>query len=228
MMKFEDAKVWMKVYINHPQVNYNEGIITSISEHDRAVFVEPLKHKQGDSAWFWEGTYIYSLNALTPVKNKVPKFDTDLVNSKEFHSYLNFVSNKYEKELLPKGVYITDVSIHENGKIVVKDNKGNKGISKCHPDDAFNIEVGLQLAIQRLAKKTPFVPKDGEGYYSILLSTGNPYKTMFYEYIFSDELNKAIGNCFRTEEEAEKSKGKIISRYKTLLKYAELIAKEDN
>ena len=87
--------------------------------------------------------------------------------------------------------------------------------------------MGLQLAIKRLAKKTPFVPKDGEEYYSILLSIEKPYKSTFYEYIFSDELNKAIGNYFRTEEEAEKNKGKIISRFKTLLKYAELIAKED-
>lgn len=228
MMKFEDAKVGMKVHINHPNVKYNEGIITAINEPDRSIFVEPLKHKQGGSAWFWEGTYIYSLNAITPVKNKVPKFNTDLVNSKEFHSYLNSVSNKYEKEFLPKGVYLTDVSIHENGRIVVKDNKGNKGISKCNKIDAFNLEVGLQLAIQRLAKKTPFVPKDGEFYYSILLSIEKPYKSTFYEHIFSDELNKAIGNYFRTEEEAEKNKGKIISRFKTLLKYAELIAKEDN
>lgn len=228
MMKFEDAKVGMKVYINHPQVNYKEGVITDIKTSERAIFVEPIKHKQGDSAWFWEGNYIYSLDNLTRVNNKVPKFDTDLVNSKEFHSYLNSVSNKYEKELLPKGVYLTDVSIHENGKIVVKDNKGNKGISKCNQIDAFNLEVGLQLAIQRLAKKIPFVPKDGEFYYSILLSIKKPYKSTFYEYIFSDELNKAIGNCFRTEEEAEKNKGKIISRFKTLLKHAELIAKEDN
>jgi hypothetical protein len=228
MMKFEDAKVGMKVYINHPNVKYNEGIITAISEPDRAIFVEQPNHKQFNSIWFWEGTHTYSLSAITPIKNKVPKFDTDLVNSKEFHSYLNSVSNKYEKEFLPKGVYLTDVSIHENGRIVVKDNKGNKGISKCNQIDAFNLEVGLQLAIQRLAEKTPFVPKDGEFYYSILLSTGNAYKSTFYVHIFSDELNKAIGNCFRTKEEAEKNKEKITSRFTMLLKYAELIAKEDN
>lgn len=227
MMKFEDAKVGMKVHINHPNVNYNEGIITS-TIGSGAVFVEPLEYEQGDGVWFWEGTVRYSLNDLTPVKNKVPKFDTDLVNSKEFHSYLNFVSDKYTKEFLPKGVYLTDVSIHENGRIVVKDNKGNKGISKCNQIDAFNLEVGLQLAIQRLVEKTPFVPKEGEVYYSILLSIGSPYKSTFYECIFSDMLNKAMGNCFRTEEEAKKNKDKIMSRSKTLLKYAELIAKEDN
>lgn len=228
MMKFEDAKVGMKVYINHPRVNYKEGVITAIKTSERAIFVEPIKHKQGDSAWFWEGNYIYSLDNLTRVNNKVPKFDTDLVNSKEFHSYLNSVSNKYEKEFLPKGVYLTDVSIHENGRIVVKDNKGNKGISKCHPDDVFNLEIGLKLAVQRLAEKAIFVPKDGKDYYSILLPTGEPCKSMYCECIFSDMLNKAMGNCFRTFEEAKKNTDKIMSRHNAILKYAELIAKEDN
>nr|DAM05942.1 MAG TPA: hypothetical protein [Bacteriophage sp.] len=226
-MKFEDAKVGMKVHINHPKVNYNEGIITS-TIGSGAVFVEPLKHKQGDGVWFWEGTDRYSLNDLTLVKNKVPKFDIDLVDSKDFQDYVEGVIAKYEGTFLPEDVHITYVSINKDGKIVTKDNKGNKGISKCHPDDAFNLEIGLKLAIQRLAEKAIFVPEDGKKYYSILLTTGEPYKSTFYECIFDDLLNKAMGNCFRTEEEAEKNKDKIISRYKTLLKYAERIAKGDN
>lgn len=227
MMKFEDAKVGMKVHINHPKVNYNEGIITS-TIGSGAVFVEPLKHKQGDGVWFWEGTDRYSLNDLTLVKNKVPKFDIDLVDSKDFQDYVEGVIAKYEGTFLPEDVHITYVSINKDGKIVTKDNKGNKGISKCHPDDAFNLEIGLKLAIQRLAEKAIFVPEDGKKYYSILLTTGEPYKSTFYECIFDDLLNKAMGNYFRTEEEAEKNKDKIISRYKTLLKYAERIAKGDN
>lgn len=226
-MKFEDAKVGMKVHINHPKVNYNEGIITS-TIGSGAVFVEPLKHKQGDGVWFWEGTDSYSLNDLTLVKNKVPKFDIDLVDSKDFQDYVEGVIAKYEGTFLPEDVHITHVSINKDGKIVTKDNKGNKGISKCHPDDAFNLEIGLKLAIQRLAEKAIFVPEDGKEYYSILLTTGEPYKSTFYECIFDDLLNKAMGNYFRTKEEAEKNKDKIISRYKTLLKYAERIAKGDN
>jgi hypothetical protein len=229
-MKFEEAKIGMEVIWNGS--TKMKGTITIIDTQDKSVLV--VSDDKFFKLWFFDDSKdpkfdlktlkLYNSIQLT---KKTPKFDVDLIDSKEFQSYLNSVSNKYEKELLPKGVYLTDVSIHENGKIVVKDNKGNKGISKCHHDDAFNIEVGLQLAIQRLAKKIPFVPKDGEFYYSILLSIEKPYKSTFYEYIFSDELNKAIGNCFRTEEEAEKNKGKIISRFKTLLKYAELIAKED-
>lgn len=156
------------------------------------------------------------------------KFDINLVDSKEFQSYAENVIAKYEKEFLPDGICLAYVSIHKNGKIIVKDDKGNKGISKCHPDDAFNLEVGLQLAIQRLAEKILCFPEDGKKYYSILLTTGEPYKSTFYECIFDDLLNKAMGNCFRTEEEAKKNKDKIISRHKTILKYAEMLAKGDN
>lgn len=225
-MKFEDAKVGMKVYINHPKVNYNEGIITS-TIGSGAVFVEPLEHKPDDGVWFWEGQDRYSLNDLTLVKNKVPKFDIDLVDSKDFQDYFKSVVAKYTKEFLPEGTCLAYASIHKNGKIIVKDDSGNKGISKCHPDDVFNLEIGLKLAVQRLAEKAIFVPEDGKDYYSILLPTGEPYKSMYCECIFSDMLNKAMGNCFRTFEEAKKNTDKIMSRHNAILKYAELIAKGD-
>lgn len=167
-------------------------------------------------------------DAKSGKSDKIPKFDINLIDSKEFQDYVEGVIAKYEGTFLPEDVHITYVSINKDGKIVTKDNKGNKGISKCHPDDAFNLEIGVQLAIQRLAEKIPFIPKDGEDYYSIFLSTSDAYKSTFYGCIFNDKLDVAIGNCFRTEEEAEKNKDKIISRYKTLLKYAEMIAKGDN
>nr|DAW27902.1 MAG TPA: hypothetical protein [Caudoviricetes sp.] len=156
------------------------------------------------------------------------KFDINLVDSKEFQSYAEAVIAKYEKEFLPEGTCLAHVSIHKNGKIIVKDDRGNKGISKCHPEDAFNLEIGLKLAVQRLAEKAIFVPEDGKDYYSILLPTEEPYKSMYCEWNFSDMLNKAMGNCFRTFEEAKKNKDKIMSRYNAILKYAELIAKGDN
>lgn len=220
-MKFEEAKVGMKV-----SGKGMTGTIVAIDKSDKSCLISFI---DDINLWFWERD-----NSSFPLKDievmstdvKVPKFDTGLSDSAEFTNYLSALKDKYNN-LLNVNTYVTEVSISENGTIKVKDNHGNKAKAKCHPYDAFNLEVGLQLAIQRLAKKTPFVPKDGEFYYSILLSIMKPYKSTFYEYIFSDELNKAIGNCFRTEEEAEKNKGKIISRFKTLLKYAELIAKDD-
>nr|DAW27409.1 MAG TPA: hypothetical protein [Caudoviricetes sp.] len=220
-MKFEEAKVGMKV-----SGKGMTGTIVAIDKSDKSCLISFI---DDTNLWFWErDNSSFTLKDIEVMSTdvKIPKFDTGLSDSVEFTNYLNTLKDKYNK-LLNVNTYVTEVSISENGTIKVKDNHGNKAKAKCHKYDAFNLEVGLQLAMKRLAKKTPFVPKDGEEYYSILLSIEKPYKSTFYEYIFSDELNKAIGNYFRTEEEAEKNKGKIISRFKTLLKYAELIAKED-
>lgn len=229
-MKFEEAKIGMEVIWNGS--TKMKGTITIIDTQDKSVLV--VSDDKFFKLWFFDDSKdpkfdlktLKTYNSIQLTK-KTPKFDIDLIDSKEFHSYLNYVSNKYEKEFLPKGVYITDVSIHENGKIVVKDNKGNKGISKCHPDDAFNIEVGLQLAIKRLTERLPFIPKDGEEYYSILPTSGTVYSSVYYDGIFSDAFNKAMGNCFRTEKVAKENKDKIMTRYENILKLAELNAVGD-
>lgn len=229
-MKFEEAKIGMEVIWNGS--TKMKGTITIIDTPDKSVLV--VSDDGFFKLWFFDASENpkFDLKTLKPYNSiqltkKPPKFDIDLIDSKEFQDYFKSVVAKYTKEPLPNGTHITDVSIYKDGKTVVKDNQGNKGVSKCHHDDAFNLEIGVQLAVQRLAEKTPFIPKDGEVYYSILLSTSNACKSTFYECIFSDKLDIAIGNCFRTEEEAEKNRAKIISRYKTLLKYAEMIAKGD-
>lgn len=230
-MKFEEAKIGMEVIWNGS--TKMKGTITIIDTQDKSVLV--VSDDVFFKLWFFDASENpkFDLKTLKPYNSiqftkKPPKFDIDLIDSKEFQDYVEGVIAKYEGTFLPEDAHITYVSINKDGKIVTKDNKGNKGISKCHPDDAFNLEIGVQLAVQRLAEKTLFVPEDGKEYYSILLTTGEPYKSTFYECIFNDLLNKAMGNCFRTEEEAKKNKDKIISRHKTILKYAEMLAKGDN
>lgn len=224
-MKFKEAKLDMKVIADGPLKI--RGVIIAIDDKEKSVQVQG--ERLGFTLWFFENTrteydikYLKEDHRARYVDNP-PKFDTDLVNSKEFHSYVDAVSDKYTKEFLPEGAYLTDLSIRKNGKIVVKDNNGNKGVSKCHHDDAFNLEIGVKLAIQRLAEKIPFVPKDGEVYYSILLSTSKAYKTTFYEYIFSNNLDRAIGNCFRTADEALKHRDEIRKRFNKLIAYAKTL-----
>lgn len=224
-MKFKEAKLDMKVISDGPLKI--RGVITAIDDKEKSVQVQGAR--LGFNLWFFEDTRSeYDIKYLKedPKARYVdspPKFDINLADSKEFQDYFKSVIAKYAKELLPTETHIAHMYIHKNGKIVVKDNNGNKGVSKCHHDDAFNLEIGVKLAIQRLADKIPFVPKDGEVYYSILLSTSKAYKTTFYEYIFSNNLDRAIGNCFRTEEEAEKHKDEIIKRFNKLIPYAKTL-----
>lgn len=165
-MKFEEAKLDMKVISDGPLKI--RGVITSIDDKEKSVQVQGAR--LGFNLWFFEDTrseydikYLKEDSRARYLDNP-PKFDINLADSKEFQDYFKSVVAKYTKEPLPNGTHITDVSIYKDGKTVVKDNQGNKGVSKCHHDDAFNLEIGVQLAVQRLAEKTPFIPKDGEVY----------------------------------------------------------------
>lgn len=223
MMKFEDAKVGMKV-----SAKGMTGTIVDVDKSDKSVLIS---FGNDTSLRFWNTNHsCFPLKDIEVMSTdvKVPKFDIDLADSKEFQNYFKSVIAKYAKELLPKETHIAHVFIRKNGKIVVKDNNGNKGVSKCHPDDAFNLETGMKLAVQRLSEKCPFIPKRGEEYWKVFSTEGNIVSILYYKGFFVQELDIAMGNCFRTFEEAKKNKDKIISRHNAILKYAEMLAKGDN
>lgn len=99
-----------------------------------------------------------------------PKFDLRQKDSADFRKYINEIFlREAEKYGLPMN---TDNSIKwsANGKIKVTfvddDNKANYiGVAKCHPDDAFNPEIGIKLAIERAAQAMNYkrtIPKAGE------------------------------------------------------------------
>lgn len=155
-----------------------------------------------------------------------PKFDVTQKDSADFQKYINEIfMREAEKYGLPMS---TDNSIkwYANGEIKVTfvddDSKMNYiGAAKCHPDDAFNPEIGIKLAIERAAQamKVPFVPEENETYYYVddedtICSTIN-YNTN------RDILNISVGNCFKNYERALSNKGAItkrIERAKALLK----------
>ena len=49
-------------------------------------------------------------------------------------------------------LYGVTYAYRENGKDVVVRSGGHRGYSKCHPEDEFNLEYGLRMAISRLVK----------------------------------------------------------------------------
>lgn len=104
-----------------------------------------------------------------------------------------------------------------NGQIKVTfvddDNKTNYiGRAKCHPNDAFNPEIGIKLAIERAAQAmhAPFIPGYNEHYYCV----GN--KDTIYSTVnrneAADALCIALGNSFRTYNQAKANAGVIIKR----------------
>lgn len=118
------------------------------------------------------------------------------------------------------------VNCYPNGTIKVwyTDEDGEtvyKGKAKCHPSDAFNPEIGIKLAVQRIAEKLnkPFIPTDGEAYFYVD-DNNSVYSTVNHN-ANVDVLNIAVGNCFKSRERAFSNRlaiAKRIERATELLK----------
>lgn len=147
---------------------------------------------------------------------KPPKFDITLKNSAGFRKYINEIFlREAEKYGLPMNP-ASSIKWSENGKIkvtFVDDNMTNYiGVAKCHPDDAFNPEIGIKLAIERAAQamNAPFVPEENETYY-YADDENRIYSTINHN-TNTDILNIAVGNCFRKRKEAHANKESIRKR----------------
>jgi len=150
---------------------------------------------------------IVTFGNMQKPSEKPPKFDITLKDSTDFREYINEIfMREAEKAGLPMNT-ANSIKWSANGKIKVTfvddDNKTKYiGVAKCHPNDAFNPEVGIKLAIERAAKqmREPFIPNEGEVYYYVA-GLDEVYDTINY-HEYKDILNIALGNCFKTLEKA--------------------------
>lgn len=163
---------------------------------------------------------------------KPPKFDEKLGRSILFWDYMNQIAAKEADiaGLLTAGLVM---KCYPNGTIKVwyTDEDGGavyKGKAKCHPNDAFNPEIGIKLAVQRIVEKLnkPFIPKENKAYYYV------DDKNLIYSTINhntnKDALNIAIGNCFRGGKEARSHKDVIMKRVEKATKLLEKLRDEGN
>ena len=158
---------------------------------------------------------------------KTPKFDVALYDSFLFRDYLDHIAAREAAKVGLIFAGLVASKCYPNGTIKVwyTDDDGEtvyKGKAKCHPRDAFNPEIGIKLAVQRIAEKLnkPFVPEDDEPYYyvddeNLIYSTINHNTN-------KDALNIAIGNCFKEYTRAQDNVDVIMKRIE---KAAELLKK---
>jgi hypothetical protein len=148
---------------------------------------------------------------------KIPKFNVALYDSFLFRDYLNHIAAKEVAKvgLIPKR--LVAIKCYPNGTIKVwyKAEDGEtvyKGKAKCHPNDAFNPEIGIKLAVQRLAEKLnkPFVPAKNEAYYYV--DDENLIYSTINHNINKDALNIAVGNCFQNYKQAKANADVIMKR----------------
>lgn len=105
---------------------------------------------------------------------KPPKFDITQKDSADFRKYINEIfMREAEKYGLPMNT-ANSIKWTARGTIVVTfvddgDKMNYIGVAKCHPDDAFNPEIGIKLAIERAAQAmhAPFIPGCNEHYYCV-------------------------------------------------------------
>lgn len=171
------------------------------------------KHFRDLRIYFSSGTF----EDLQKSTGKPPKFDIRQKDSADFQNYINEIFlREAEKYGLPMNT-ANSIKWSANGEIKVTfvddDNKTNyMGRAKCHPNDAFNPEIGIKLAIERAAQAmhAPFIPGYNEHYYCV----GN--KDAIYSTVnrneAADALCIALGNSFRTYNQAKANAGVIIKR----------------
>lgn len=162
---------------------------------------------------------------------KTPKFDATLSDSPCFRDYINGILELEADRagISPSG--LGQVKFYPNGTIKVwyTDDDGEtvyKGKAKCHQNDAFNSEIGIKLAVQRIAEKInkPFVPEENEAYY-YADDENRIYSTINHN-TNTDILNIAVGNCFRKRKEAHANKESIRKHIERAAKLLEKLRDE--
>lgn len=148
---------------------------------------------------------------------KTPKFDVALYDSFLFRDYLNHIAAREAAKVGLIFAGLVASKCYPNGTIKVwyTDDDGEtvyKGKAKCHPNDAFNPEIGIKLAVQRIAEKLnkPFIPTDGETYYYVD-DEDTIYSTINHN-TNRDILNISVGNCFKNYQRALSNKNAITKR----------------
>lgn len=136
---------------------------------------------------------------------KPPKFDGSLQLSPEFKSYLTSV---LDRALADEGIDSQDlvkhgelaVKIKANGLIKVGAQRDGRikilGKAKCHPNDAFNLETGVRLAVHRMVQDAdkPFEQTAGYVYYFVDYDGSIMCKPWNDDVI--DRCNLALDNYF--------------------------------
>lgn len=164
-------------------------------------------------------------NFLQKPKKKTPKFDVTQKDSAAFRDYINKIfMEEAEKYGLPMNT-ANSIKWSANGEIKVTfvddDNKTKYiGVAKCHPNDAFNPEIGIKLAIERAAqvmhamndmkKYKRSIPKAGEkwmhfkGHVYKIIGLGNHTERMELVVIYQE-----AGDCTYWVRPLEKFMSKV-------------------
>ena len=116
--------------------------------------------------------------------------------------------------------------VYSDGFHIVKVwRNGKEGIAKCNPEDTFNFQTGLDLALSRLKEaESNLVDDQNRGkFYYISTSEGSVSSTIFVSCWLEDKLNVALKNAFVSEEAARAHVEEVLQKYYKVIAYAETL-----
>lgn len=197
-MKFEDAKVGMEVVVTGEQADrFPEGAV--IAEVDKNDFSVRLKGAYGKTLWFWD------------INNRGPESQRNAYDMAD----INLKDDGFRK-LPPTTILLAEylgldpekVKCYvdkENGTIIVRQGDVEAKAKKA-PQDKWDFRLGLGLALCRLKEKVSESKKMAlhtPYFYAMSTEVTSHSIVGIYPSFFMDAIQYAMGNVFRTEEEAE-------------------------
>lgn len=219
-MKF---KVGDKVLLTESNTMFNEGDVVEIKMVDTEDEDYPYLITNGNSALWVHSSEIEKVVERTPgfhCGDKVRIVDARVLcghKAGEIATVINPDNPRSTVLLFANGdrqriniKYIRHVSDNfrtititiDGNKTIAEDSDGKQGMARCHPDDTFDLQTGVALALDRM--ENGWKPVQGEMFFTVcadgaVASTTSTLESSMAEY----------GNYFRTEEAAKKAAEKI-------------------
>ena len=213
-MKFEDAKVGMKVVVTGKNAGrFPEGaVITNVDKNDFSV---RLKGAHGLHLWFWD------INSREP-KSQRNAYDMSDIHLKD----CEFRKLPTTTHLLAEYLGLDPEKVKcyvdkENSIIKVKQGDVEAKAKKA-PQDKWDFRLGMGLALCRLKEKLAEPRKPAfmkPCYYVVKDGIINCTAVGLLEDFIQDSVMYAMGNVFKTEKEAEDNTEEMLKRTNMIIEF---------
>lgn len=113
--------------------------------------------------------------------------------------------------------------VYSDGFHIVKVwRNGKDGIAKCNPEDTFDFQTGLYLALSRLeeAESGLVANPENDKYFYIATIKGDTSYSVPLSCWMPDKLNAALKNTFVSAEVAKEHKDEVIAKFEKVIAYA--------
>lgn len=215
-MKFEDAKVGMEVVVTGEQADkFPEGAV--IVEVDKNDFSVKLKDAYGIWLWFWD------INSRDPY----PETQRNAYDMSDIHlKDCGFRKLPPTTHLLAEYLGLDPEKVKcyvdkENSIIKVKQGDVEAKAKKA-PQDKWDFRLGMGLALCRLKEKLaePRKPALMEPcHYVVRAGVVNFTNMGLSGYSIQDSVMHALGNTFKTREEAEDNTEEMLKRASMIIEF---------